>query len=86
MKLKPLPSRQVVQILEQLGFQKIRQRGSHIFFKHPDGRTTIVPVHKGEDIGRGLLQEIIKDTKLTKEEFLKSLDLATGVKSQQSTI
>ena len=73
MKLKPLPSRQVIQILEQLGFQKIRQRGSHIFFKHPDGRTTIVPVHKGEDIGRGLLQEIIKDTKLTKEEFLKSL-------------
>jgi len=73
MKLKPLPSRQVIQILEQLGFQKIRQRGSHFFFKHPDGRTTIVPVHKGEDIGRGLLQEIIKDTKLTKEEFLKSL-------------
>jgi len=73
MKLKPLPSRQVIQILEQLGFQKIRQRGSHIFFKHPDGRTTIVPVHKGEDIGRGLLQEIIKDTKLTKEEFLKPL-------------
>jgi predicted RNA binding protein YcfA (HicA-like mRNA interferase family) len=36
--------------------------------------TYIVPVHKGEDIGRGLLQEIIKDTKLTKEEFLKYLD------------
>lgn len=74
MKLKPLPTKKVVQILERLGFEKIRQRGSHIFFRHPDGRTTIVPIHKGEDIGRGLLQEIIKDTKLTKGEFLKYLD------------
>jgi predicted RNA binding protein YcfA (HicA-like mRNA interferase family) len=74
MKLKPLPSKNVIAILEQLGFEKIRQRGSHIFFRHPDGRTTIVPVHKGEEIGRGLLQEIIKDSKLTKEEFLKYLD------------
>jgi predicted RNA binding protein YcfA (HicA-like mRNA interferase family) len=74
MKLKPLPTKKVIDILEQLGFKKIRQRGSHLFFRHPDGRTTIVPIHKGEDIGRGLLQEIIKDTKLTKEEFLKYLD------------
>jgi predicted RNA binding protein YcfA (HicA-like mRNA interferase family) len=74
MKLKPLPTKKVIQALERLGFEKIRQRGSHIFFRHPDGRTTIVPVHKGEDIGRGLLQEIIKDIKLTKEEFLKYLD------------
>jgi predicted RNA binding protein YcfA (HicA-like mRNA interferase family) len=74
MKLKPLPCKKVIQILEQLGFEKIRQRGSHVFFRHPDGRTTIVPIHKGEDIGRGLLQEIIRDTKLTKEEFLKYLD------------
>jgi predicted RNA binding protein YcfA (HicA-like mRNA interferase family) len=74
MKLKPLPGKKVIRILEQLGFEKIRQRGSHIFFRHPDGRTTILPIHKGEDIGSGLLQEIIKDTKLTKEEFLKYLD------------
>jgi predicted RNA binding protein YcfA (HicA-like mRNA interferase family) len=74
MKLKPLPSKLVIQTLKKLGFEKIRQRGSHVFFRHPDGRTTIVPIHKGEDIGRGLLQEIIRDTKLTKEEFLKYLD------------
>ena len=74
MKLKPLPSKTIIQILGRLGFKKIRQRGSHVFFRHADGRTTIVPIHKGEDIGRGLLQEIIKDTKLTKEKFLKYLD------------
>ena len=72
MKLKPLPSRQVIHRLNQLGFLRIRQHGSHVFFRHPDGRMTIVPVHKGEDIGRGLLEEIIRDTKLTKEEFLQN--------------
>ncbi len=71
MKLQALPNKKVISILKQLGFNKIRQRGSHVFFRHPDGRTTIVPIHKGEDIGKGLLLEIIKDTKLTKEEFLK---------------
>jgi predicted RNA binding protein YcfA (HicA-like mRNA interferase family) len=74
MNLRPLPAKKIIQTLERLGFKKMRQRGGHIFFRHPDGRTTIVPVHKGEDIGRGLLQEIIKDTKLSKEEFLKYLD------------
>jgi predicted RNA binding protein YcfA (HicA-like mRNA interferase family) len=39
--------------------------------KHPDGRVTVVPVHKGEDIGKGLLRKIIKDARLSREEFLK---------------
>jgi predicted RNA binding protein YcfA (HicA-like mRNA interferase family) len=74
MRLKPLPSRKVIKALESLGFKKIRQKGSHIFFKHMDGRATVVPIHKGEDIGRGLLRNIIKDTRLTKEDFLKLIE------------
>jgi predicted RNA binding protein YcfA (HicA-like mRNA interferase family) len=42
--------------------------------KHPDGRITVVPVHAGEQIGVGLLLKIIKDVKLTKEEFLRILE------------
>jgi predicted RNA binding protein YcfA (HicA-like mRNA interferase family) len=74
MRLKPLPSRKVIKALESLGFKKIRQKGSHVFFKHMDGRATVVPIHKGEDIGRGLLRNIIKDTRLTKEDFLKLIE------------
>ena len=74
MKLRPLPSKKIIGILRRLGFKKVRQRGSHVFFRHPDGRITIVPIHKEEAIGRGLLQEIVKDVKLTKEEFFKYLD------------
>ena len=71
MKLAPLSANKVVKILEKVGFQKVRQKGSHVFLKHPDGRITIIPVHRGEEIGRGLLRKIIKDAKLTIEDFLK---------------
>lgn len=71
MVLRPLPSEKVIRILEKIGFKRIRQKGSHVFLKHQDGRITVVPFHKGEDIGRGLLRKIIKDAKLTEEEFAK---------------
>lgn len=71
-KLPLLKPKEFFKILEKLGFQLIRQRGSHVFFRHPDGRTTTVPNHPGEDIDRGLLNKIIKkDLGLEREEFLK---------------
>ncbi len=71
MRLRPLPPEKVIKVLEKVGFQKERQEGSHVILKHPDSRVTIVPVHKGEDIGKGLLRKIIKDARLSREEFLK---------------
>jgi len=73
MALKPTPSNKVVKALIKLGFQIVRRKGSHIVLKHPDGRITVVPLHSGEEIGRGLLAKIIRDTNLSKEEFLKAL-------------
>ena len=70
-RLTPLKPTQVVRILTQLGFQRIRQEGSHIFFRHPDGRVTVVPMHKGEDIGKGLLRKILRDIKTPWEEFAR---------------
>ena len=64
-----LKARKLIKILKKIGFEKIRQEGSHIFFKHPDGRTTVIPNHPGKDIGRGLLREILKDIKLTPKEL-----------------
>lgn len=56
-------------MLQQLGFELLRVKGSHHFMRHPDGRTTVVPVHAGEVIGPGLLSKILRDTKLTKDEL-----------------
>ena len=51
-----------------------RQKGSHMFFEHPEGRTTPVPNHPGDHIDRGLLNKIIKhDLKMEREEFEKYL-------------
>jgi predicted RNA binding protein YcfA (HicA-like mRNA interferase family) len=57
--------------LKKAGFEIIRQKGSHVFLRHSDGRVTVVPVHKGETIGVGLLLKILRDVDITKEEFYK---------------
>lgn len=71
-KIPLLSAREFFRILDKLGFKKIRQDGSHAFFRHSDGRTTVVPVHPGEDLDRGLLNKIIKkDLKISRDKFLK---------------
>ena len=65
-------AREVVSVLKKLGFVFKRQVGSHMFFEHPDGRTTVIPNHPGEEIDRGLLNKIIKhDIQITREEFIR---------------
>ena len=58
----------MVNILHKLGFSELRQRGSHKFFVHEDGRTTTVPYHNN-DLGRGLIRKILKDIKISVEEY-----------------
>ncbi|HAH19605.1 MAG TPA: hypothetical protein DCL49_01730 [Candidatus Omnitrophica bacterium] len=70
MRLTTLKPTVVIKILNKLGFDAIRQKGSHIFFRHPDGRCTVVPFHKGEDLGRGLIKSILNDIELSWEEFI----------------
>jgi predicted RNA binding protein YcfA (HicA-like mRNA interferase family) len=72
-RLPSLEGEQIVKALGKVGFQVIRQKGSHVYLKHPDGRATVVPVHKGEPVGRGLLRKIMKDVDLGREEFLRLL-------------
>jgi predicted RNA binding protein YcfA (HicA-like mRNA interferase family) len=71
MKLPPISSEKLIKILNGLGFEEIRQKGSHKYFKHPDGRITVVPVHQGREIGRGLLRRIINDIEISRDEFLE---------------
>jgi len=70
-KLSPIRGRDLVSILEKLGFKIIRQKGSHLRLVHPDGRKTTVPIHSGEKVGKGLLRKIIRDISLSPQEFEK---------------
>lgn len=69
-KLPQITAIEFIKILNKIGFKVTRQSGSHIFLRHEDGRTTVVPNHPGEKLDRGLLNKIIKhDIKISREEF-----------------
>ena len=61
-------------VLFSLGFQSVRQKGSHVFYRHPDGRTTTVPNHPGKDLARPLIREILREIELTPEQFQRQLE------------
>lgn len=66
-----ISANELIKILFKLVFELKRQKGSHKFFQHKDGRTTIIPDHGSEQIDRGLLNKIIKqDLMMTIEDFI----------------
>ena len=65
--LKP---REVIVLLEALGFREVRQRGSHKQFRHVDGRSTTVPFHAARDISPTLLRKTARDIRVTVDELL----------------
>ena len=72
-RLRPLKVDEVLQALRKVGVEETRQRGSHVRLRHTDGRVVTVPVHPGQEIGRGLLRKIIRDAEISVEEFLSLL-------------
>jgi predicted RNA binding protein YcfA (HicA-like mRNA interferase family) len=60
-------------LLFYLGFAKVRQKGSHVFYRHPDGRTTTIPHHKGRMLSRFLVREILYEIKISPAEYLEVL-------------
>ena len=70
----PAPTgKAVLAALGRAGFVVLRVKGSHHFLRHPDGRSTVVPVHAGEAIGPGLLGKILKDCKLQRDDLARLL-------------
>lgn len=70
-KLPILSGKEIVKALNKIGFVPVRQRGSHVFMRHPDGRRTVVPIHK--EVNKSTLMDILSQTKLSKDELLKLL-------------
>ncbi|MGD2250474.1 MAG: type II toxin-antitoxin system HicA family toxin [Candidatus Methanofastidiosia archaeon] len=72
-KLKLIKARKMEKLLLKLGFRKVRQKGSHVFYKHPDGRYTTVPHHKGRVLARPLIREILREIEISIDEYNKYL-------------
>lgn len=72
-KLPVINHKKLEKVLKGLGFEEIRQKGSHAFFKRfIDGKTTVVPRHNG-DLGKGLLRKILNEIDLSISELEKRL-------------
>ncbi len=61
--------KRLIVALQRAGFLIQRVKGSHHFFRHPDGRTTVIPVHSGESLGPGLLAKVLRDVEITRNEL-----------------
>ena len=73
-KASKIDRKRIGKIIKKLGFEFSHQTGSHLVYKHFDGRKTTIPFHSGEEIGPGLLGKIIKkDLQMTRKEFEKML-------------
>lgn len=68
-KLAMIDAVSLERILLKIGFVKERQRGSHVIYRHPDGRTIPVPKHLGRDLSRPLLRRILREINMTIEEY-----------------
>jgi predicted RNA binding protein YcfA (HicA-like mRNA interferase family) len=73
-KLTIINAKTMEKLLAKLGFKAARQKGSHIFYRHADGRTTTVPHHKSKDLARPLIRKILSDINLTAEQYQEELD------------
>ncbi len=73
-KLPVVKAKELIRVLEKLGFFKYHQVGSHAQFKHPNGLKITVPVHFGKDIGKKTLKGIINDLEIDIEKFLDLLE------------
>ena len=71
-----LSGKDMIKLLEKLGFNVVRINGSHHRLKHIDGRVTTIPVHKNDDLPKGLMRKIIReDLEMSLEVFENSVKI-----------
>ncbi len=71
----PIVSARILEkVLLYLGFEMMRQSGSHVFYRHPDGRYTTLPHHGNQDLSRYLIRAILRQIEITPEEFVGLLN------------
>jgi len=68
-RLPIVDSKTLEKILLKLGFTLVRQKGSHAFYRHANGKYTTLPHHPARDLGRSLIRRILKEINLSPEDF-----------------
>ena len=68
-KLQLIDAKTMEKLLKTIGFTKSRQKGSHVFYRHTDGRTTTVPFHCSKDLARPLIRAILNEINISINEY-----------------
>ena len=69
-KLPNIKGRQLLKILEGIGYDLDHIQGSHHVLRRSDGRKTTIPIHGSKDIPKGTLLGILTDLDISKGEFV----------------
>lgn len=73
-KLRIVNARTMEKVLYQIGFERVRQKGSHVFYRHPGGRRTTIPHHGSRPLARPLIREILREIETTVDEYNRLID------------
>ncbi len=72
-RLPQVKPKELIRVLQRMGFILRRQTGSHAIFRHPETKAmAVVPMHP-KDIKRGLLFGILKQAEISESDFLDNL-------------
>ncbi|MDX6739775.1 type II toxin-antitoxin system HicA family toxin [Actinocorallia sp. A-T 12471] len=71
--IPPTPAATVLKAFDALGFVRVRQSGSHVRLRHPDGRAVTIPDHGRKDLKTGTLHGILRQARVPVQDFLTAL-------------
>ena len=74
-RLRLIDAKAMEKLLFRLAFVKVRQKGSHVFYRHPDGRTTTIPHHKAKVLARPLIREILREIEISVDDYNSHLKM-----------
>lgn len=66
--LPVVSGKETARALERVGFERVRQRGSHVKLSRSDGRVVIVPMHR--ELAAGTLHSVLRQAGLAVEDFV----------------
>jgi len=72
-KLPLITAKEFEKLLYLIGFELKRQKGSHAFYKHPDGRYTTLPHHGNQHLTRSLISQILREIRISNQDFIDLL-------------
>jgi len=65
---KEIKPKEIVKVLQKLGFYKLHQKGSHLRLAHSDGRKITIAMHN-KPISKGTLSAILRQARITRENL-----------------